>query len=199
MSPTFLLVQMLPLIVFIIVDSLFNNIRLSIISAIVFAAGQLVFYYVRTHQFDWFVLLDVGLIVALGTVAIILRNEMFFKVKPAVIGGAGIIFFLALVFSSDGFLLGYFGRMMPPGKVLNPAAIGLMRTMLLWMCVYILLYIGAVLYTAFYSSRKVWAIVSGPGFYFLFIPIMAVIIVKAVRKRRKTTAAVAGRIRHKRR
>jgi intracellular septation protein A len=185
MTPMQLLGQMLPLIVFIIVDSLFNNIRVSIISAIVFAAGQMVFFYVKTGQFDWFVLLDVGLIAALGTIAIVFKNELFFKVKPAIIEAATIVFFLVMILLPDSFLLDYFGRMMPKGMVLKPAAIGAMKTMLLWMCGYILLHIGAVLYTAFYSSRKMWAFVSGPGFYLLFIPIMVVLIVKSIRKRRR--------------
>ena len=185
MSPMMLLGQMLPLIVFIIVDSLFNNIRISIVSAIVFAAGQLVFFYVKTGQFDWFVLLDVGLIIALGTISIVFKNDFFFKVKPAIIEGATIIFFLVLIFSPDRFLLDYFGRMMPAGMVLKPTAIGTMKTMLFWMCGYVLLHIGAVLYTAFYSSRKIWAFVSGPGFYLLFIPIMVVIIAKNVRMHRR--------------
>ncbi len=173
--------QMLPLIVFIIVDSLFNNIRVSIISAIVFAAGQLAFFYAKTGRFDWFVLVDVGLIVALGAISIIFKNDLFFKVKPAIIEGAAIVFFCVMALSPDQFLSDYFGRMLPKGMVLRPDAVGAMKTMLLWMCGYILLHIGAVLYTAFHSSRKTWAFVSGPGFYLLFLPVMAVIIVRRLR------------------
>jgi intracellular septation protein A len=186
-----LFLQMLPLIVFIIVDAIFNNLRVSIISAIMFAAGQLAFYYVKSGRFDWFVLLDVGLIVGLGAVSVALKNDIFFKVKPAIIEVAAMVFFIALILSPDKFLFNYFGRMMPKGVVLNPAAIGAMKVMLVWMCGYMLVHIGAVLYTAFYSSRTVWAFVSGPGFYLLFIPIMVWIIIKAVRKRRKGKAHYA--------
>lgn len=192
MNPMVLLVQMLPLIVFIIVDSLFNNIRVSIISAVAFAVVQLALFWAKTRQFDWFVLLDVVLIVGLGAISIILKNEIFFKIKPAVVEAATIVFFLAMVILPDRFLMGYFGRMMPAGMVLRPAAIGAMKTMLLLMCGYVLLHIGAVLYTAYYSSRKTWALVSGPGFYLLFIPIMAVIIFKAVRRRRRTQMNSVG-------
>jgi intracellular septation protein A len=178
-----LLGQMLPLIVFIIVDSVCNNIKVSIISAIVFAAGQLLFFYLKTGRFDWFVLLDAGLIAGLGLVSIVLKNEMFFKVKPAIIEAATIIFMLVLVFSPDRFLLDYFGRMMPKGMVLNPAAMGALKKMLFFMCGYVLVHIGAVLYTARFSSRKMWAFVSGPGFYFLFIPAMLYMFIKRRRQR----------------
>jgi intracellular septation protein A len=175
---------MFPLIVFIIVDSFCNNIKISIISAIVFAAAQLLFFYFKTGAFDWFVLLDVGLIAGLGSISIIFKNEMFFKVKPAIIEAATIIFMLALIFSPDRFLLDYFGRMMPKGMGINPAAIGAFKTMLLIMTGYVVVHIGAVLYTAKFSSRKMWAFVSGPGFYFLFIPVMTYVLVKRMKGKR---------------
>ncbi len=179
---------MLPLIVFIIIDSLFNNIRFSIVSAVVFAAGQSVFYYVKTGQVEWFVLLDVGLIVALGAVSVIFKNDLFFKVKPAIVEAAAIVFFLVMALSPDRFLLGYFGRMMPKAMVMTPQNIGVMKHLLLIMCGYILVHIGAVLYTAFYASRKMWAFVSGPGFYLLFIPATGMVVLKNNRLRRRATS-----------
>jgi intracellular septation protein A len=192
MLPAQLLGQMLPLIIFIIVDSVFNNVKVSIISAIIFAAGQLFFFFGKTGKFDWFVLVDVALIAGLGTVSLVSKNDLFFKVKPAVIEAAAIVFFIVLIVLPDKFLLGYFGRMMPKGMVLQPAAIGSMKTMLIWMSGYVLLHIGAVLYTAFYSSRRVWAFVSGPGFYFLFIPVLPVLIWRARKRRRMMRAGSGG-------
>ena len=185
MAPLQLLTQMLPLIVFIVVDAVFNNVKVSIISAIIFAAGQLIFFYIKTGKFDWFVLLDVGLIVGLGTLSIVFKNELFFKVKPAIIEAAAIIFLVVLIVLPDQFLLNYFGRMMPKGMALQEKTIGPMKTMLIWMCGYIALHIAAVLFTAFHSSRRVWAFVSGPGFYLLLLPVIPVIIVKFRRRRRK--------------
>jgi intracellular septation protein A len=186
-----LLGQMLPLVIFIIVDALFNNIRISIVSAILFAAGQLIFYYVKTGRFDWFVLLDVGLIMALGAISIVSKNEIFFKVKPAIIEAVTIIVCLVFVLLPDKFLVGYFGRMMPPKMALLPAA-GVIKTVLLWMCGYMLFHIGAVLYTAFHSSRRTWAFVSGPGFYLMFIPVMVILFVKSMAKRRKNRRIAAN-------
>lgn len=183
-----LLLQMLPLLVFIIADTVFNNVKASIIIAVIFAIGQTIFFYLKTGQFDWFILLDVGLIAGLGIVSIVLKNDLFFKIKPAIIEAAAIIFFLVLILSPDTFLAGYFGRMIQ-GVKFRPEMIAPIKTMLGYMCVYILLHIAAVLYTAFYSSRKIWAFVSGPGFYFLFIPVMIIIFVKAklFRKKQKLT------------
>jgi len=191
MKPTMFLTQLLPLIVFIIVDSFVTDVRVSIACAILFAIGQLVLTYAKAHRFDWFVLLDVGLISALGAVSLIFENDLFFKLKPAIIEGVTIAFMLALVLAPSRFLTGYFGRMMP-GTPLDPEAVGRMKSMLVWMCLYTALHIGAVLYTAFRSSRATWAFVSGPGFYVIFIPIMAVALGRALSARRKARATAGA-------
>ena len=176
---------MLPLIIFIIVDMIFNDVKISIISAIGFAAAQLVLFYIKTGKFDWFVFVDVALIAGLGTISIISKNDMFFKVKPAIIDAVAIVFFLILVFLPDRFLLAYFSRMLPKGMAINPAMINAMKPMLLFMVVTMVLHIGAVLYTAFHASRKMWAFVSGPGLFLLFIPVMAVLFFRTLRQRRR--------------
>jgi intracellular septation protein A len=186
----FFLTQLLPLLVFIVVDALVTDVRLSILCAVVFALGQLAFTWAKTHQLDWFVLIDVGLIAVLGGVAIGFRNDLFFKTKPAIIEAVAIVLMLALLLAPDRFLLGYFGRMMP-GRDLQPQALGALKSMLAWMCLYTALHIAAVLYTAFRSSRQVWAWVSGPGFYLLFIPLMAVVLVKRMKARRARLSAIA--------
>lgn len=118
---------------FIVVDSFVADVRISILCAIVFASGQLVFTYVKHHRFEWFVLLDVGLIVARGAISIVFDNEFFFKIKPALVEGVTIVFFGGMLLAPDPFLLRYFGRMMP-GKVLSTEALGVMKLMLIVVC-----------------------------------------------------------------
>jgi intracellular septation protein A len=164
--------QALPLVVFIVVDSFFDNITVSIVSSVAFAAAQLVFYYVKSHRIDWFVVLDVALIAGLGAVSIALKNEIFFKVKPALVEAVIVVFFFVLLFLPEKFLLSYFGRMMPANLRFNPRAVHAMKIMLLVLCSFMTIHIGAVLYTAYGASRKTWAFVSGPGFYLMFVPMM---------------------------
>ncbi|MBI4978040.1 MAG: septation protein IspZ [Spirochaetes bacterium] len=185
MDAAFLFVQLLPLLVFLIVDAIFNNTIVSIIAAVVFSIGQMVFFYVTTKQFDYFILLDVGLIVALGVVSLVLKNDMFFKMKPALIEAIALVFLLVLVFAPTDFLTAYISRYMQ-GRKLTPEGIALMKRMLLGMSVYVIIHIGAVIYTAYFSSRKVWAFVSGPGFYLLFIPVMIYILIRRFFVKRKS-------------
>jgi intracellular septation protein A len=177
-----LLTQLLPLLVFIVVDALVTDARLSILCAVVFALGQLAYAWPKYHRLDRFVLVDVGLIAVLGGIAIGFDNDQFFKVKPAIIEGVSIVLMLALVFAPERFLLGYLARTMPN---LRPEALGVMKSMLVWMSLYMAVHAAAVLYTAFRASRQTWAWVSGPGFYLIIIPIVAFVLVKRHLARRR--------------
>ena len=189
MSPTILLTQLLPLVVFIVVDALVTDSRLSILCAVVFALGQLAYTWMKSRRFDWFVVVDVGLIVALGGMAIGFENDKFFKVKPAIIEGVSVVLLLALILAPDRFLRGYLGRTLP---TLRPEALGVMKSMLMWMTGYMVLHVAAVLYTAFRASRQTWAWVSGPGFYLIFIPILALVLAKRHGARRRARTSQAG-------
>jgi len=191
MSPLTLLTQLLPVVVFIVVDALVTDVRISILCAVLFAVGQLAVTWVRRRRFDWFVVLDAGLVVFFGGVAIVSANDLFFKIKPAIIEGISAVLMLGLLVAPDRFLTGYFGRMMP-GRPLRPEAIQAMKALLAWMALFTGLHIGAVVYTAFHSSKEVWASVSGPGFYLVFVPMVAWVWGKRVRARRavRTNAKV---------
>lgn len=175
-----LLLQMLPLLVFLVVDSIFSNTVYSIISAVVFAIAQMAFTFIKSGSPDYFILIDVALISGLSAVSITSKNDLFFKIKPLIIEGVVVIFFLVLALAPDNFLLSYFSRYMPAG-VFNERMIPLLKKMMFWMCGYTLIHMAAIWYTALHSSRKVWAFVSGPGYFFVFVPVVIYIIFKRVR------------------
>ncbi len=177
------LIQMLPLLIFIVVDMIFTNSVISIISAVLFAVFQMVFTFVKTGSPDYFILIDVALIAGLGAVSIFLKNDLFFKMKPAIIEAVMVLLMLGLLFASDSFIIAYFSRFMPDGMQILKEGIPMLKKMFLGMALYTLIHIGAVCYCAFYCSRKVWAVVSGPGYFLIFIPVMAVILFKRFRKR----------------
>lgn len=164
-----LLLQFLPLLVFAVVDGFVDDPRISIGAAVAFAAGQLAVTWLKTRRLDWFLVLDVALIVALGGVSIAFDNELFFKLKPALIEGLSVAFIVGLVFAPARLLIGYFGRFMP-GVVLTPEALRPVKRLLLASSALVLLHIGAVVFTALRASKETWAFVSGPGFYLLLLP-----------------------------
>jgi intracellular septation protein A len=178
-----ILLQMLPLLVFVVVDMIFTNTAISIGSAVVFAVFQMGFTFIKTGSPDYLILIDVALIVGLGALSIFLKNDLFFKMKPAIIEAIMVLLIVALAFAPDRFLLSYLSRFMPQGASLVPEAMPILKKMLLGMALYTVFHIGAVWYTAYHSSRKIWALVSGPGYFFIFIPIMAFILFKKYRVR----------------
>ena len=174
------LLQVLPLLVFVLVDLFVDDVRISIAAAILFAALQLGVTWRRTRRFDWFVVLDVVLIAGLGGVSIALKDELFFKLKPAIVEGVTIVFMVGLLLAPTQFLTRYLERL-TPGKPLTPEGLALMRAMLGWGSVATAVHIVAVLYAAFFESKAVWATVSGPGFYAAYAPVMGLLIWRARR------------------
>lgn len=177
--------QMLPILIFVIVDAIFSNTVVSIASAVLFAIFQMIVTFSKTGAFDYFILVDVILITGLGLISIFSKNDLFFKVKPAIIEAIMVLFILGLYFAPDTFVLGYFERFMPKNMAFTDEGIVLLKKMLLWVSLYTVVHIAAILYTALHSSRRVWALVSGPGYYFIFIPIMLVVLIKKGKERKK--------------
>lgn len=180
----FLFLQFLPILVFVVVDSIIENSVISIISAVLFTAIQAGLTWYVSGKFDYFLLADFALIAIMGGISIATNDDKFFLVKPAIIEALCIPFLLFFVFAPDGFIVKYFGRYMPAGRALTAAAIPLLKRMLFIMSGYIVLHILAILYTAQHTSRKMWAFVSGPGLYFVFIPVMAYVLIKRYRQSR---------------
>lgn len=170
---TSFLAQALPLIVFLAVDAFVDDVRWSILAAIVFSVFQLAVTWRRTRRFDWFVLLDVALIVGLGGVSIALADELFFKLKPAVVEGVTVVFFAGLLVLPRAFMVRYVERM-TPGRQLTAEGIDAMRFVLglgaAFISVHALLVVGA----ARWATKETWALLSGPGFYVALVPVLAI-------------------------
>ena len=169
------LLQVLPLLVFVLVDLLVDDVRSSIAAAIGFAVVQLAVTWARRRRFDWFVLLDVALIAGLGGVSIVLKDELFFKLKPAIVEGVTGVFMVGLLLAPAPFLTRYLERL-TPGKTIGPEGLSLMRAMLKWGSVATAVHIVAVLYFALFESKAAWAAVSGPGFYVAYVPVMGFLV-----------------------
>jgi intracellular septation protein A len=79
-----LLPGFIPLFVFIAVDEIWGT-RAGLIAALVIGSVELVWIWFKERRFDRFVLIDTGLLLALGSVSILLDNDIFFKLKPGLV------------------------------------------------------------------------------------------------------------------
>lgn len=161
-----LLPGLLPIFVFILVDELWST-EAGLIVAVIFGVGQLGFVFIREKRFDRFVFYDTMLLIALGGISIALNDEIFFKLKPALIN----LIFCAILgfsaFSSKNLLMMYTQRYMGDMKMPAGAEKAMQQTMkmLFWM---MLGYTLLIVYSAFYMSKEVWAFISGGLLYILF-------------------------------
>jgi isopentenyldiphosphate isomerase/intracellular septation protein A len=161
-----LLPGLLPIFVFILVDEIWST-EAGLVVAVVFGIGQLGYVFIRENRFDRFVFYDTALLVALGGISIALKDEIFFKLKPALIN----LIFCAILgfsaFSSKNLLMIYSQRYMGDMKMPAGAEKAMQQTMkiLFWI---MLAYTFLIVYSAYFMSKEAWAFISGGLLYILF-------------------------------
>jgi isopentenyldiphosphate isomerase/intracellular septation protein A len=165
-----LLLQLLPgftpLFAFIIADEVWGT-KIGLLVAIVSGIIELVYYWMKDRKFDLFILLDTALIIVLGVVSIILENDVFFKIKPALIGVLMCAVLGVSVFTPSNFLLHMSKRYMK-GIEFSDQQYQMMKKnmrVLFWVFV---VYTGLVFYSVWFMSKEAWAFISGGLFYILF-------------------------------
>lgn len=172
----------LPLIVFIMADAIWGT-EIGLIVAIGVGIIEFIFSYIKDKVIDKFILLDVGLIVVLGTVSILLENEIFFKLKPALIE---LIFCVVLgisVFSPVNIMMLMSKRYMKNIE-LNEAQIQQFTRSLQALFYIFLAHTVLIVYSAFFMSKGAWAFISGGLFYILFAVYFGFEFIRTRRKRK---------------
>ena len=160
-----LLPGFIPLFVFIIADA-FLGTKTGLIVAISFGILQLAYYRIRYRKFDRFILLDTLLIVGLGVISIVLESEVFFKLKPALVGVLMCTILGVSVFTSSNIVLQMSKRYMNGIEFSDQQYKQMQKTMkpLFWLFTgYTLL----VFYSVWFMSNEAWAFISGGLFYIL--------------------------------
>ena len=158
---------LLPIFIFIVADDLWGT-NIALIVAVGFSILELFFTYFRTGHFEKFILLDVSLIVVMGGISLILNNEIFFKLKPALVEMilAAVIGFSA--FGGKNFLLEMSGRYMKGVRITKAAKVKMESTMKV-MFFLVAAHAVLVVWAAFFMTKEAWAFISGVMFYLLLV------------------------------
>jgi isopentenyldiphosphate isomerase/intracellular septation protein A len=173
----------LPLIVFIAADSLWGT-TIGLVVAILSGLVELGVTWWKDRRIDSFILLDTALIVWLGGMSLGFHNDIFFRLKPALIELVMCFLLAVSVFTPHNLLLGLMKRYLRRVTFTDAQLRQLkrsLRTMLAILAGHTLL----VIYAAFFMSRQAWGVVSGGMFYLVFIFFLAA---EWLRKRRERNA-----------
>lgn len=170
MSKTELLKKLLPgfipLFVFIAIDEIWGT-RAGLVAALVIGIGEMGLIWFQEKRLDKFVLFDTGLLLILGSVSILLNNDIFFKLKPGLVELI-LCAVLALSAFSKLNIVGLMTQRYMKDIELSEVQMNQMRKSMRTMFFVFLAHTVLVFYSAFYMSGEAWAFISGGLFYILF-------------------------------
>jgi isopentenyldiphosphate isomerase/intracellular septation protein A len=174
---------LLPLLVFILAYEIWGT-TIGLYVAIGVGLVQLLLIYIKEKKLDKFVLFDTILILLMGVVSIILENDIFFKLKPGIIGLILIAFLGVSAFSPKNLLLAMSAHYFKGLEISNEQE-KLFRRNIKTMFWLFAAHTVLVFYSAFFMSKEAWAFISGGLFYILFAVFFVVELVKNIIARRK--------------
>jgi len=161
-----LLPGFIPLFVFIAADEIWGT-KVGLIVAVAVGIAELCYTLIKERRFDTFILLDTALLVVLGGISLLLENEIFFKIKPAIIEAILCVILAVSSFTRIDIVGGMSKRYMK-GIEMNEAVLKKFRETLKVMFCIFSAHTLLVVYSAFFMSKEAWAFISGGLFYILF-------------------------------
>jgi isopentenyldiphosphate isomerase/intracellular septation protein A len=185
-----LLPGFIPLFVFIAIDEIWGT-RAGLIAALVIGIGEMGWIWLQEKRFDKFVLLDTALLVILGTVSLLLNNDIFFKLKPGLIELILCAVLAVSAFSKWNILGMMTQRYMKDIELTEAQMAQFQKTMRLMFFVF-LAHTLLVFYSTFYLSNEAWAFISGGLFYILFVLVFIYEFIKQRLSRKKPEQVIAS-------
>lgn len=155
---------MVPLLVFILADELWGM-KVGLAVAVSVGFIELLITYIREKKLDRFVVLDILLLFLLSALSYLFENDVFFKVKPAMIDLL-LVALISLSLFTEIDPLGSMSQRYLKGMQLNENQKNLFRKNLWVMFWIVLIHSVFVLWSAFFLSKEIWAFVSS---FLLFI------------------------------
>ncbi|MDA8426119.1 MAG: NUDIX domain-containing protein [Treponema sp.] len=170
MNPSILLKSLipglLPLIIFVGAQAVFGA-TVGLAVGVAVGVGEFLFTLIRDRKADPFVAADTLLLAVAGGLSLALHDEIFFKLKPAVIEfvlGAAMGLLLVL---PPNYLKLYIGRQLR-GIQIQDEAIPAMRRSLGLLLFALAIHIGLTVWAALALSTALWGFISGGLLYILF-------------------------------
>ena len=156
---------LLPLFIFVVADEIWGT-RIGLYVAVGFGIVEMGISYIKERRLDGFILGDTLLLTALGLVSILLDNEIFFKLKPALLELMLCAVLGVSAFSSKNIVMMMSRRYLKNMPVeFSDEQMELMRRPIRALFWLLAAHTALIIYSAYYMSREAWAFVSGGLFY----------------------------------
>lgn len=168
-----ILLSFLPLLLFVAADEFLANhypedtaTRYALILAIVFGVIQAIYVYIKEKRLDRLLLLDTVLILGMGGISLLSGNDIFFKLKPALIQGVMVIFMAYMAWFKPALLQTMTTRFMPNQDIPEPQQKAMQKSAQ-GLTVLFFFHTLLIIYAALSLSKAAWAFISGPLLYIL--------------------------------
>lgn len=161
----------IPIFVFIAIDEIYGT-EAGLYVAMAVGVFSLIYYLVRYRRLEKFVLFDTALLAMMGGVSLLLHDEIFFKLKPAIIELIIVVLLGIHAFSSQPILL-MMGKRYMGDMEIPQAQQQTVRLLSRVLFVVFLTHTGLIVYSAYLMSKEAWAFISGGLIYIMFGLILA--------------------------
>jgi len=161
-----LLPAFLPILVYIIADEIWGT-KIGISVAIIFGIAELIFIWFKEKRIDKFIIFDTILLTILGGVSILLENDVFFKIKPALIEAIFCIILGISAFSPKNIMLLMSKRYMKDIEIDKAQEIQFRKNTKLFFVIFVV-HTLLIVYAAYFMSKEAWAFISGGLIYIIF-------------------------------
>ncbi len=167
---------LVPLLIFILADEIWGT-MVGLYVALATGIAEFLFYYIKDKIIDRFILLDTLLLIVLGAISIAFENDLFFKIKPALIEAILVCIIAFSLWGPRNLLMAMSKRYM--GEIrLDPSQERSMRNNMLAVFWITIAHIILVLFSAFYMSKEAWFFISGGLYYIFFAGFFGFVIIK---------------------
>jgi isopentenyldiphosphate isomerase/intracellular septation protein A len=171
-----LLPGLIPLFIYIIADEIWGT-RTGLYVAVGFGIAEFLFYLIKDKTADKFILLDTALLLVLGGVSIILENDLFFKIKPALIEGILLAVIAFSLWGPANLIMAMSQRYM--GEIqMGPEQQKEIRQnmkVMFWITAF---HILLVILSVLYMSKEAWLFISGVLLYIMFAVYFVLLLIR---------------------
>jgi len=135
--------------------------------ALGFGVIELIYIYLKEKRIEKFVIVDTLFLVIFGGISLLLHNDIFFKLKPALIELIFVLLIGVSAFSSKNIMM-QMGQRYMKGVEMNPLMEAQFKRSLKVMFWLFLAHVLLIVYSAYYMSKEAWVFISGGLFYIMF-------------------------------